>query len=125
MNWRNGGTWLTIRPGKEWKEAIFILKFKELVINIVKMEIVTKEDLQAFRIQLIDDIKRLLSSNPIDAASPEWVKSAEARRILKASPGTLQNLRVSGKLHPVKIAGTWYYNSQEIASLFVKKCGKQ
>jgi hypothetical protein len=70
---------------------------------------------------LSDDIKRLLSSNPIDAASPEWVKSAEARRILKASPGTLQNLRVSGKLNPVKIAGTWYYNSQEIVSLFVKK----
>jgi hypothetical protein len=85
------------------------------------MEIVTKEDLQAFRIQLLDDLKRMFGNKAMDTPSQEWVKSAEARKILKASPGTLQNLRVTGKLNPVKIAGTWYYNSLEIASLFAKK----
>ena len=82
------------------------------------MEIVTKEDLQVLRIQLLDDIKRLLGSKPMPTETQDWVKSAEARKILKASPGTLQNLRITGKLNPVKIAGTWYYSLKQINSLF-------
>jgi hypothetical protein len=95
--------------------------FNCVIVNNVVMEIVTKEDLQIFRIQLLDDIKRLLGNTRVDSGSPEWVKSAEARKILKASPGTLQNMRVTGRLNPVKIAGTWYYSLKEIKSLFEGK----
>jgi len=81
-------------------------------------EIVTKDDLQMFRIQLLDDIKRMLAGIPKAEKKDDWVKSSEARKILKASPGTLQNLRISGKLNPVKISGSWRYSLQEINSLF-------
>jgi len=83
-------------------------------------EVITKEDLQIFRIQLLDDIKRLLPSIQAKVENNEWIKSKEARRILKASPGTLQNLRVSGQLHPVKISGSWRYNLDEVNALFNK-----
>lgn len=83
------------------------------------LEMVTKEDLQVFRMQLLDDLKRLISADKPTDQPQEWLKSGEVREILKASASTLQNLRISGKLHPVKIAGTWYYSRSEIQSLFL------
>jgi hypothetical protein len=83
-------------------------------------EIITKEDLQAFRIQLLDDIKKLISSTQKTEDKSEWVKSSEVRKILKASPGTLQNLRISEKLHPIKISGSWRYKLSEVNDLFNK-----
>jgi len=83
-------------------------------------EVITKEDLQIFRIQLLDDMKKMFPVNQQTEEQPEWVKSKDARRILKASPGTLQNLRISGDLKPVKISGSWRYNLAEINALFNK-----
>ncbi len=84
------------------------------------MELVTKEDLQVLRAQLIDDMKRLLTQHQAKDVGQEWLKSKELRKLLNASAGTLQNLRIAGKLHPVKIAGTWYYSNTEVQSLFKK-----
>lgn len=85
------------------------------------LEVVTKEDLQIFRMQLLDDIRQLFATKAEKPERQEWIKSSEARKILKVSPGTLQNLRTSGALDPVKIQGSWYYNLKEIESLFAKK----
>lgn len=84
------------------------------------LEIVTKEDLQIFRIQLLDDLKQILEFENTKKEAPEWIKSCEVRKILKLSPGSLQNLRISGALNPVKIQGTWYYKLSEVNSLFDK-----
>jgi hypothetical protein len=84
------------------------------------LEIVTKEDLQMFRIQLLDDIKRIFSDQVKRDEQPERLKSKEVRMILKISPGSLQNLRIAGKLNPVKIQGTWYYSLAEVNGLFKK-----
>lgn len=80
------------------------------------MEIVTKEDLQLFRMQLLNDLVKIIKADIEE--KPEWLKSGEVRKMLKVSPGTLQNLRISGKLNPVKIEGTWYYRLAEIKELF-------
>ncbi len=84
-------------------------------------EVITWEDLQVFRIQLLDDLKKVLTSNHHVEEQSEWVKSNEVRRILKASPGTLHNLRVNGKLNPVKISGSWRYSLAEVNALFNNK----
>ncbi|MGN6569456.1 MAG: helix-turn-helix domain-containing protein [Flavipsychrobacter sp.] len=86
------------------------------------VEVVTKEDLQTFRMQLLDDLKRMFPIQTKKDEPQEWIKSNEARKILKASPGTMQNLRISGKLNPIKISGSWRYNLAEINALF--KSGK-
>lgn len=87
----------------------------------MSVEIVTKEDLEILRITLLDDIRQLLKTVAQSPAKEnDWLKSGEVRKLLKASPGTLQNLRISGKLHPIKIAGTWYYDRKEINTLFDK-----
>jgi hypothetical protein len=80
-------------------------------------EVITKEDLQNFRMQLLNDIKQVIHSIQPEE-KPEWVKSGEVRKILHVSPNTLQNLRINGKLHPKKISGSWYYCLSEIKALF-------
>lgn len=79
------------------------------------IEVITKEDLQQFRHQLLDDIKSILGEKPQE--QKEWLKSFEVRKLLKISPGTLQNLRINGTLSYTKIGSIIYYNYQDIEKL--------
>ncbi len=83
-------------------------------------EHITKEDLQQFRFQLINDLKNLIAQHLEKPAVMEWVKSKQVREMLHVSPGTLQNLRIQGKLNPRKVGGSWYYNRKELTDLFGK-----
>ena len=59
-------------------------------------EIITKEDLQAFKTELLNELRHLLI--PAQARRKEWLRGSEVRKLLKISYGTLQNLRITGKL---------------------------
>ncbi len=76
------------------------------------LEVITKEDLQVFRSQLINDLKTLLKDK--QDTKKEWLRSCEIRKLLKVSPGTLQNLRITGKLKSSKIGGIFFYKYSEI-----------
>lgn len=82
----------------------------------MSVEVVTKEDLQAFRLQLLNDLKLLLFAN--EKCEKKWLRSSEVRKLLKISSGTLQNLRITGKLKPVKLGGIFFYDSDDIDDLF-------
>lgn len=86
----------------------------------MEIKIVTNEELDRFRIQLLSDFKQLLA-NSINGNQKQYVKSCEARKILNISSGTLQSLRTTGKLKPTKILGTMYYSMDEIQSLLSGK----
>jgi hypothetical protein len=79
------------------------------------VEIITKEDLQTFRFQLLDDLKNILHTKP--QKQKQWLKSSEVRKLLKISPGTLQNLRINGTLSFTKIGSIIYYNYEDIEAL--------
>ena len=81
------------------------------------VEIVTKEDLQVLRLQLISDIKQMLNGVPKPPDQNTWLKSDEVRKLLKASNSTLQTLRLKGTLKFTKIGGTLYYDYQYIQKL--------
>lgn len=78
----------------------------------MSVEVVTKEDLQTFRLQLINDLKELLQSQ--ENSKKELLRSSEVRKLLKISPGTLQTYRANGILNPSKIGGIMYYKMEEI-----------
>lgn len=80
------------------------------------VEIITKEDLRTFRLELLNDLKQTLSHH-LPQKPKQWLKSQEVRRILKVSPGTLQNLRINGTLQFTKIGGIIYYNHDDIDAL--------
>ncbi|HTB99471.1 MAG TPA: helix-turn-helix domain-containing protein [Ferruginibacter sp.] len=79
------------------------------------VEIVTKEDLQEFRHSLLNDLKTIIHSKP--GKQKQWLKSNEVRKLLKVSPGTLQNLRVNGTLTFTKIGSIIYYSYDDIEAL--------
>jgi hypothetical protein len=81
----------------------------------MSVEVITKEDLQAFRLQLISDIKELFL--PKHSTTKDWLRSREVRKLLNISPGTLQSFRVNGKLKPSKIGGIHFYRYSDIEKL--------
>lgn len=92
----------------------------------MSVEIVTKEDLQAFRQQLLSDIKALLQFRQVNnVTGKEWLRSSEVRKLLNISAGTLQNLRISGKLKPAKIGGINFYRQSDIKKLLEESTGEK
>jgi hypothetical protein len=81
-------------------------------------EIITMEDLETFRLKLLDDIKALLQ--PVSQAEKKWLKSGEVRKLLGISHGTLQNLRIRGTIPFRKIGGITYYKYEDIFNLLEK-----
>ena len=87
----------------------------ELIVKEMSVEIITKDDLQVFRHDLLNDIKLLLGKNTPEVK--EWLKPAEVKKLLKISAGTLLTLRATGKLQYSKIGGTYYYRYQDIQKM--------
>ena len=79
------------------------------------VQIITPEDLEAFRLTLLQDLKQLLAKQ----SQPEkkWLKSKEVRSLLNISPGTLQTHRINGTLTYTKIGGIMYYDNSDIDKL--------
>ncbi len=75
--------------------------------------IITTDDLRDFKMELLDDIKKLLT-NHTSGKLKKYLKSSEVMSMLQISPGTLQNLRINGTLPYTKIGGIIFYDSDEI-----------
>lgn len=80
------------------------------------IEIITKDDLEQFRLRLLDDIKEFIAKQD-NSTVKKWLRSHEVKRMLNISTGTLQNMAINGKLHPTKIGGINYYRYEEIEIL--------
>lgn len=79
------------------------------------ISIITKEDLQQFKIELLEAIKDLLQGK--NTEQKLWLRTSEVKKLLNISSGTLQNLRINGTLSYSKIGGTLYYNYKDIEKL--------
>ena len=84
--------------------------------EVMEIEVITKQDLDFFRMQLLTDIKELLAMRDANTEA-EWLRSSDVRKLLKISHGTLQNLRIGGRLNPTKINGTYFYRNSEVKRL--------
>ncbi|WP_295119307.1 helix-turn-helix domain-containing protein [uncultured Chitinophaga sp.] len=78
-------------------------------------EIITKEDLQVFKAELLQAIRDIIVSPA--TSQKKWVKSYEVRDMLGISPGTLQNMRVNGTIAYSKIGGLIFYDYDDILGL--------
>lgn len=82
------------------------------------LEIVTKEDLQIFRLQLLKDIQDIITkAKERTGNTPEGYKTSHVRKILGCSINKLVSLRISQKIRVKKIGGTLYYNKEDIKRL--------
>lgn len=81
--------------------------------------IITTDDLREFKVELLEEIRELLN-NKSGAGSKKWLKSTDVMKLLKISPGTLQNLRINGTIPYTKIGGLIYYDAGEIERVMEK-----
>lgn len=78
--------------------------------------IITTDDLMEFKLELLDEIKLLLSKQS-DTSQKRYIKSVVVMKLLQISPGTLQNLRINRTLPFTKIGGIIYYDLSDIHDL--------
>lgn len=84
-------------------------------------DIVTKEDLRQFGLLIMNSFREAIKEiTPKDkiGADNEWLKSKIVRKLLDISPGSLQNLRITGKIRFKKVLGSYYYSRHDIDKLF-------
>ena len=91
----------------------------ELKVLGMAVEIVTKEDLQVLRMQLVNDIKAIVFSQQGQPANQviEGYKTRDVRKILGCSVNKLISLRVARKIRWKKVGGTVYYNRDDVRRL--------
>lgn len=83
-------------------------------VELLNHQVVTKRDLLNASNIILAELKELLSVNEKPS---EWLRSSEVRKLLKISPGTLQNLRINGTLQYNRIGGIIYYKYDEIQKM--------
>ena len=83
------------------------------------MEIVSKQDLEQFRIRMLSDIQQMLVGSLVPPTEEfDWLPSKAIRKMMDISPATLQNLRITGKIRHKKGMGSYYYNRSDLQKLF-------
>ena len=87
--------------------------------QVYREQLVTIDDLETFRDDLLSKIKELMSGSS-GMPGKKWLKSLEVRKLLGISPGTLQTLRVNGTLPFTKIGGTVYYDYEDIQKVLAQ-----
>lgn len=85
----------------------------------MSISIITKEDLQQFKTELLEGIEQLIKHKTTEQKL--WLRTSEVKSLLNVSSGTLQNLRVNGTLSCSKIGGTLYYNYNDIQKLLMEQ----
>lgn len=80
------------------------------------IEVITREDLMEFRQELLSDIREIIHGSST-SDKKQWLKSAEVRKLLNISSGTLQTLRINKTISYTRIGGIIYYAHQDIEKL--------
>lgn len=75
--------------------------------------LITTDDLREFKIELLEDFKAIVNASE-KLESKKFLRSAEIRKLLKISPGTLQTFRINGTLPYTKIGGVILYELKEV-----------
>lgn len=93
-----------------------------LKLDKMQVEILTKNDLNQFKTELLEELKVMISkTKPAANQQKEWLKSYEVRKLLNISPGTLQSMRVNGIITFSKVGGIFYHSYADICKVLEGK----
>ena len=82
-------------------------------LDLLNHQLVTKKDL----LNVVNVLLKELNSAKNEDKPAQWLKSSEVRKLLRISPGTLQNLRINGTLNFKRIGGIIYYKYEDIQNM--------
>jgi hypothetical protein len=80
-------------------------------------QLVTQQDLLAFKAELIKEILtgvRVLVQDQPQRPPKKWLKSYEVRKLLGICPATLQGLRDNGTIPYSRLGHDCYYDPQDV-----------
>lgn len=83
----------------------------------MKLEIVTKEDLQIFKKELLIELSNLIQKQNTQNHHRELYKTYEVMKMLNISKGTLQTFRANGTLPFTKLGKCIYFKYVDIIKL--------
>ena len=95
-----------------------IFASNELKQNIMPASIVTSDDLEKMKEELLYDIKEILIKHE-RITIDRWIKSGKVMDKLNISPGTLQNFRINETIPFTKLGGIIYYDEAKINEIMV------
>jgi len=81
------------------------------------LDLITRDDLQRFKEELFAQLRQLNIATGDISPDKKWMKSAEVRKLLTISPGTLQNLRINGTLRFTKFGSLMFYKREDIEKI--------
>lgn len=79
------------------------------------MEIVSKQMLDEFKQELINEIAQM---NVLHSTPKKLMKNSDLMEYLGCSYSTVENLRNAGKIPYKKVMGTYYYSFEEVSRVF-------
>jgi hypothetical protein len=79
----------------------------------MNLEIITREEFNSFKQEVLEALK------PVSAGQKkQFLRSAEMRKMLNISAGTLQNMRINGTLPYIKVGSTILYDLEKVIEIF-------
>ena len=88
----------------------------------MRVDFVTKEELNEFRSLLLADLTTLLKkAGPVQP----WLKSYEVRKLLNISAGTLHRLRSKGVLPYSRVGGSFLYKYEDVQKMIESRVEKR
>jgi len=76
----------------------------------MQIDFATKQDLQELERKILAALGPRVPSDTED----QWLRTAETRKFLQCSYGTLQSLRIKGVIPYTKVGGIYLYNRKGI-----------
>lgn len=86
--------------------------------KVYRNQVVTIGDLKDFKEDLLQQLSKIVAENM--TPTKKWLKSAEVRKLLNVSPGTLQGMRLRGELSFTKVGGIIFYETKDIQAMISK-----
>jgi hypothetical protein len=78
----------------------------------MNLEIITREEFNSFKQEVLEALKPVSS-----VQNKQYLRSAEMRKLLNISAGTLQNMRINGTLPYSKIGTTILYDLDKVVEI--------
>jgi len=79
----------------------------------MNLEIITREEFNSFKQEVLEALKPVTNSQ-----NKRYLRSAEMRKMLNISAGTLQNMRINGTLPYIKAGTTILYDMDKVIEIF-------
>lgn len=83
----------------------------------MKLDLITKEDLEQLKLDIFAEMRSTLKELGAPNENNEWLRTADVRKLLRISAGTLQTLRINGTIRYSVVGKMFFYKREDINNM--------